>query len=61
MTGWLTDPKLPLGFNSEEALKDYLRSSTSDKLKRTLKNLKKNIEIMEWRARVVQEVLEAEP
>lgn len=58
MTGWLTDPKLPLGFNSEDALKDYLRTSKPEKLNRTLKTMEKNIEIMEWRVRVIQEVLE---
>lgn len=58
MTGWLTDPNLPLGFNSAEALKDYLRTSKSDALKRTLTNIRKNIEIMKWRATVIQEVLE---
>lgn len=61
MAGWLTDPRLPIGFNSEEALKKHLRRFTPDKLKQTLKTLRKNIEVMEWRARVVQELLEAVP
>ena len=54
---WATDRRLPIGFNSREALKEFMVGTSTDGLEESLKSLRRDKEIAEWRIELIEEVL----